>query len=448
MEESRIKWYFSFYDRNLQVVWTKTIPLDEHMEYRFSAYHQDTLVMLFSLSGKKKGNAADYQILRILLNKSVFIVNQGMLPVNSEVAFFSHAHQQVWLGIKSKAIPDQLLHINLGSGNQRLFPLGEGSQISLRWMASDTSGQFIRAVVTRQVSKKSWEHYLVSYDTTGKIRNEKLIGNMSTDLNFTGFQVYSSGDGKDMVLGTYGINSEKESSGFFSKFFAAGTQNMTNFYHFLELHHAKDLLSEKDILGLKKKALKRNRKPGEYPLDFNLLLHTIFFREGEYILCGEIFSPQYHTESFTDFDFYGRPYSNSYSVFDGYRFTHALIAGFGHDGQLKWDNALNIRNLISYELSTKVSFFPSGENMVLCYLGDGRIGYKMIRANLEVEKTDYIPIEMLHPGDKLLTETRSRMIPWYGSYFLCSGYQEIKNVSLDNNNKRLVFYFTKIRFEE
>ena len=446
-EESRTKWYFSFYNPNFQVSWTKGILLDENMEYRFSEYHQDTLVFLFCNTGKKKGKGPDYQVLRALLVKGTFILNQGTLPDNAEVVFFSTAHRQSWLGLQLKNESGQLLSLNLTTGNRKIFPLGEGNQIFLRWLSADSSGLFAKAIVTRQTSKKSWENYLVQYDSTGKIQREISLGNTIPDRNYTGFQMYTRNE-KDIILGTYGISGAKESSGLFSNSISAGIAKNSSFYNFLDLKHAGNLLSEKDVISLKKKALKKNKTGKEYPLDFTLLLHKILSWKNDYILCGEVYSPQYHTENFTDFDFYGRPYSNAYSVFDGYRFTHALIAGFSQDGQLRWDNTLDVRNLVSFELNTKVCVFPSGENMVLCYLSDGRIGFKIIHEREEVEKTDFIPVDMLLTGDKLISETRSRMIPWYGTYFLCSGYQDIKNVALDNNNRRMVFYFTKIRFEE
>lgn len=441
------KWYFSFYDRNFQVLWTKGISLDANMEFRFQEFHQDTLVLLFSAQIKKKGNGPDYQLLRVIIAKGTFILNQGVVPESAEVTFFSIAHHQAWLGLQSKNAPGQLLSLDLNRGSRRLFPLGEGNQLMLRWLSADSAGLFAKAIVSRQTSKKSWEHYLVNYDTTGKMHHETLIGSMNSDRNFTGFQLYSPRTDVNLIIGTYGLNGEKEASGLFTQSLDAGSRKSPGFYHFLDLKHAPEILSEKDILSLKKKAMKKNKSGGGYPLEFNILLHQILPWNDDFIFCGEIFSPQYHTESFTDFDFYGRPYSNSYSVFDGYRFTHALLAGFSYDGQLKWDNVLEFRNLVSYDLNTKLCLFPAGENLVLCYLSDGRIGYKIIHAGEVVEKTDFIPVEMLHPGDKLLSESRSGMIAWYGPYFLCSGYQEIKNVSLDHNNRRMVFYFSKIRFE-
>jgi len=240
---------------------------------------------------------------------------------------------------------------------------------------------------------------------------------------------------------------EEESSGLFSSIVENGIQKETNFANYLELKSVNNLLSERDILNLKKKALKKNKNLGEYSLDFTMLLHKVTAWKDGYLLLAEFYYPQYRTENYTDFDYYGRPYSNSYSVFDGYRYTNALVAGFDRNGKILWDNTMEIRNLVSFDLNPKVSLFPAGDELVLAYLSDGKIGSKIIREGNVVEKLDFSPVDLMYSNDKLLAETRNRMEQWYDNYFLCYGYQEIKNIALDKNNKRLVFYLNKIRFE-
>ena len=164
-------------------------------------------------------------------------------------------------------------------------------------------------------------------------------------------------------------------------------------------------------------------------------------------MLAESFFPQYHTENFTDFDFYGRPFTNSYTIFDGYRFRSAIATGFDKSGKLLWDNTMEIRNLLTNDLNTKINIFPSQDNIVMAYLSEGKIASKIIHQGEVIEKISFSGLESGYPNDKLIKETKSRMIPWYENFFICFGYQEIKNVALENNNKRSVFYFNKIRFD-
>jgi hypothetical protein len=85
--------------------------------------------------------------------------------------------------------------------------------------------------------------------------------------------------------------------------------------------------------------------------------------------------------------------------------------------------------------------------MVLCYSSEARIASKIIRGNEVVEKLDFSAMEQMFAEDKMLTDSKNYMVPWYGTFFLCYGFQEIKNINSSENKKRLVYYFTKVKFE-
>ena len=458
VDESRSKWYFSLYDKNLQLVWAKALPILSNLDFRFSDSGNDTLTLLFANAIKAKTADQNFQVLRVLAGPGKMILNAGILPVNSEIIRFGMKRQRAWIGLNIKNEVGQLMVINMATGGKKIFQLGQGSYITLRWMSVDSSGNSVKAIVSRQVSKKVWEHYVVTYDTTGTLKNEMVMNPGAASLDFTNFQVICENGSTDLVLGSYGpvsgnssgqkMKTLEESAGLYSTCIQNGKQKPVEFTNFLELKSVNVLMDEKDVLNLKKKALKKNKNLGEYSLDYTLLLHNIIRHNNSYLLVAEVYYPQYHTENFTDFDYYGRPYINSYSVFDGYRFTNAIISSYSPDGKFLWDNVLEIRNLVSYELSPKVIVYPDGENLVLSYLSDGKIGAKIIRDLSVVEKLDFAPVDLLFPEDKLVEESRSQMAHWYKNYFLCYGYQEIKNIALPNNNKRLVFYINKIRYEK
>ena len=356
-----------------------------------------------------------------------------------------------------KGLAGEIVNFDLKQGIKRVFSLGTGSQISILWMRPDSASLSVSAIVCRQVSKKSAEYYLVRYDTNGVIKREVLIGAQAGEQTLDQFRVAGLNTGTELLLGSYGqgakSSSQKnkpvnESTGLFASTIKKGVRNSISFINFLELQHASSIVGEEDIKGLKKKAQKKNKTLAEYSMDFSVLLHEVICNNDQYILTTEFFSPQYHTESFTDFDFYGRPFTNSYSVFDGYRFFNAMVTGFDQDGKLLWDNYIEIRNLVSFDLNPQVVTFPSGNNLVMCYVTDGKVGSKIIHEGNVVEKTDFAAIDLLNPDDKLISETKGTLSQWYGDYFLSYGYQEVKNIALETNNQRLVFYFSKVRFDK
>ncbi len=457
VDPMHVNWYFSLYDTNMQQVWVKSVPLLNEQDLIYSQTGTDTLALFFVSGGKSRSADHEFELLRVVMRKGTFILNKGMLPANAEVVSFAIRQDRAWLAINIKGQAGSIRNIRLKQGLEKSFSLGQGNMISVRWMKPDSTSEAVTAVVGRQVSKKDNEYYLVRYDTSGIIKTEILIGALSGGRELKQMDVISPQAGEYLLLGIYsdgtGTSTSKtrsadESTGFFSSTIKNGVQKSIQFFNYLELQHASSLLDERDIMSLKKKALKKNKSLGEYSLDMPVLLQGMSRFKDQYVIAAEIFAPQYHSENFTDFDYYGRPYTNSYSVFDGYRFANAIVAGFNIDGKLTWDNALEIRNIVSHELSSKVVVFQSGDDHVLCYITDGKIGSKIITESKVVEKLDFAAIDLMFPGDKLISESKGRLVPWYANYFLSYGYHEIKNISLESNNKRLVFYFSKLRFEK
>jgi hypothetical protein len=287
--------------------------------------------------------------------------------------------------------------------------------------------------------------------------SETEISTISPDYEILDPQLVLLKPDEILVLATFGTPPRKGqvrngvttgSTGFFSCRIRNGVQTDIHFKPFVELSNIQNIIDEKELLLLRKKSLKNNKSNTSYTPEWDLLPHPITNHNGQFIMLGESYVPEYHSENLTEFDFYGRPYINTYNVFDGYRYTHAIIAAFDNTGVIQWNNSLDIRNLISTELIPKVNlFFSSRDTIVLAYSSEGRIASKIIRGMDVVEKLDFSMIEQLNPEDKMLSESRNNMVPWYGPYFLCYGYQEIKNINSAENKKRLVFYFTKVRFE-
>lgn len=453
--DSAVNWYFSYYDTNLRRQWVKAIPLSTNMDFEAESLTHDTLALLFSFSGKKKGITTGFSILQIVPEKDLFLITGGMMNDQEEVVSFQVQNGRAWIGINIPGGAGFIRTIVPGSARSRTFPLGQGDVIHLRWMKADSSSLFLDAIVSRTVTRKSTEYYLVRYDTSGTIKKEYLIGTQQGERLLTHLTAISPG-GNELVLGTYGQGAAKqsqkkivsdESSGFFSTGFINGNQKNLNFINFLELNHSGSLVGEQDIANLKKKASRKNKPISEFSLDYSIFLHEIKKIDDEYLLLAEVFTPQFRTESFTDFDYYGRPYTNTYSVFEGYRFLNAVVVSFNPEGKLLWDNTIEIRNIVSTELKSRVFLFSSGPELVLGYQSDGKIYSKIIRKDETIESLDFSSLELLQPADKLLSEARGRTEHWYDHFFLSSGYQEIKNISRQQDGKRFVFYFSKIRFD-
>jgi hypothetical protein len=457
VETSKTKWYFSLYDKDLQQLWVKSIPVLNELEYKIFSIKHDTLALLFQLQGKEKELGYNFLIARVLVSKGTFIINTGSFPENSTANHLDIIGQKAFIALNVKDESSRIMVSDLASGVTNTFSLSGKTTSTVTASYVDSSSLQIMATIRKQLLKNKNECWLVNYDCAGNLLAETLISTITDDRYLQEIEFIPVKPDEILLFGSYGSSPNQreygpnkpqgESTGFFYSKIENNQQKTIEFFNFLELKNAKSLLDEKEIAILRKKALKKNRMLKDYSIDFKLLFHPIIRERDNFIVFSEVYHPQFHTENFTDFDFYGQPFTNSYTVFDGYRFTNAILASFDMEGNLVWDNNMEIRNLITFDLSPKVNAYFSDENVVLTYLSDGKIASKIINGDNIVEKLDFSSFDLSYPDDKLLSETKSRMAYWYGNYFLCYGYEDIKNVALDGNNKRLVYYFSKVKFE-
>lgn len=451
--DNTTRWYFSFYDRNLQRIWVKSAPILSFLEYRDVVIGKDTLYLCFESDKKQRHSEINFQILRIALLSGSFILNNGKIPDQGMIRSFSVVNQKAFIGLNNNENKPSLLIMDLPTGQPSVIPLMATDQSTLLHCSADPLLGNLTLLISKIVSKKTAELYLCKYRPDGTKASETKITTNKPTNEFTTVTSIDASESETLIAGTYSANSsgkktkETESTGLVTTSFISVVQKSIDYYNFLEMKNIKQLLSEQDLLSLRKKSMKKSRTDQEYSLDFSMLLHDIMVRKDQFIVAAETYFPQYHTESFTDYDFYGRPYTNTYSVFDGYRFNGIILAGFDKEGHIIWDNAMRINNLVSFTLDPKVVLYPSGEEMILTYLSEGKIACRIIRESETMEKTTFSELELMSANDKLLTESGSRMVYWYDEFFLCSGYQEIRDISKGGNDKRMVFFCNKVKFD-
>ncbi len=456
VNDSLTKWFFSLYDQNLHPIWVKSIPVRTGMEVRDYYLEHEMLTLLFLANEKVKGITGFEMIVRLDCKSGKFSGSRHSLGGNVIPVEFLVSQDHAYLGYNLKNEPAHLQIIDLESGKVTEYPLTfSGTVSNLTGFILDTMNSTLYATIRKPVLKNHIVCNLLKMNFSGTILSETEVSTVSPLWEIRNPQLILVNPDELLVIATFSVSgtsgkngSFTSSSGFFTCRFSNGIQTDIHFMNFLDLKNFQNIVPEKDLVAIKKKALKKNRPVNYYVPEVNLLVHPVIFHHDQVIFMGESYVPEYHPENFTEFDFYGRPYINTYNVFDGYRYTSAIIAGFDKTGNMKWDNSMEIRNLISTELIPKVNLFcSSSDTMVLCYSSEARIASKIIRENEVIEKLDFSGIEQMNPEDKMLSDTKNYMVPWYGPFFLCYGYQEIKNINSSENKKRLVYYFTKVRFD-
>jgi hypothetical protein len=257
-----------------------------------------------------------------------------------------------------------------------------------------------------------------------------------------------------ILSGVFGHRNSEYSRGLFiASIDPTGLQQM-KYYNFGDLQNFFNYMKAKRTNRIKERIERRKIRGKKIRFNYRFLIHEVIEYEDQFIVLGEAFFPQYTSVSsasyrgfFSPRVFYGNPMIRGDQIFDGYRYTHAIIIGFDKDGNLLWDNSFEINDVKTYTLEQFVRFEVHDEKIVLIYLYDNQIRTKIIRDNNVLEGQTIDPIRTLYDNDVLVKERRntSQLDYWYDNYFYAFGVQEIENEAAPETvRKRRVFFVNKV----
>jgi len=280
----------------------------------------------------------------------------------------------------------------------------------------------------------------------------------NSDYFLNSSKIYQIGLDTFLIIGTYINKSDKPSGLFVSgnevntgiySLLISSTYVLSeiNYYNFARMKNIFRYLSSKDADRLRKKSNSNKITDPGYSLNLQLLLHNIKKMDSSYIFISEAYYPEYRTEENVNYDFYGRPFPNSRTIFEGYRYTNGIITGFDKTGKLNWDNNYPLNNMISFELSPRISSLSDSTNILLAYCNDGEIYTMAINKNDIIQNIERSKIDLLSSNEFAVSTNKSYIRYWYNNFFLMSGYQEIRGNSKSNKSKKNTFFITKMVYK-
>jgi hypothetical protein len=276
------------------------------------------------------------------------------------------------------------------------------------------------------------------------------------DKNLIGISANSLGNNKYLYVGTYSEKNTGVSEGIFVCKAERDKIDFIKYYRYDELNNFFKYLPKRtqNKIDRKKKRKKENGKHLKYK--YRLALHEMKQVEDGYIFLGEAFFPTYYTYSTTTYS-NGMSNTTTYTVFDGYQYTHAVLVKFDNNGNLEWDQIFKmnpwrkpfyVKRFISIDEENK------DEGLFFVFADGNRIVSKAFNLNggIIYDKTSD-DIESMYEGDKTKWSV-SDLVYWYKGYFISYGRQKIKNTEESAKNKkgkkvkkkRKVYFITKIAY--
>ncbi len=291
-------------------------------------------------------------------------------------------------------------------------------------------------VVSARNFQKRRALWIRTYDKEGELTKTTVL-QPSDDRHLLFGRTLLLPDGRQLVAGIYGRFTEY-SRGIFVSVVQPGGSYSLQYYNFADLKNFFSYMRARQQKRVKDRIERRTIKGKRVKFNYRLLVHDLVQHNNELLLIGEAFYPNYvYPRGYN-------PQARVERVFDGFKYTHAVVIGFEKDGKLSWDNSFEINDVKTYTLQQFVRVQPEENRILLMYLFDNVIRTKIIANDevLEGKAQEKMRSGMDEDLDKE-EENTEKMDAWYGKYFYAAGTQSLKG---RRGGFRQVFFINKITY--
>lgn len=463
------------YDVELQQAWSVNGELEENQS--FVDYHKDGRDIYFLFS---KYNSDLYQILKV--STGIGIVQKLFFEniKRFEISEFKVHNEIAYLAGMVKDEP-VLMSVNLTKMQPRILAGGLKGTASISSIDFDDVNNLV--VVSYSVKKGRSSYVVVKrINQNGKIV-EQLGVEPEEDYGLLTGKLFPLKDGTQLMIGNYGYrgyqsNGVPMSQGLYISKVDGETPEYLKMHSFTDFKNFFKFMSEKQQQRIEKKIKRKKGQGDDLKLNYRVLVHDIIQKDNQYILVAEVFYPEFRTNNTYGSPFYGSTfgspfgygygslnalrfsryyglnswawnpwmysnYNNNNQQFDGFKYTHAIVAGFDQKGNMLWDNSFSFENVKSMDLKEKVRISLQNDDISLVYSNKGKLASKIVKGSEVIEGTKVIDIDTQREGDKVRDTETDDIEYWHQNYYLAWGYQKIANRT---DGSRRVFYLNKIAF--
>lgn len=464
------------FDTNLERQWQVDGTISDNLDYVNYSYDGKDVYLLFS---KFKSNR--YQVIKVYVGPG-FTEKFDIYSLDKlEISEFKASRDAVYIAGVVREQP-VLLYTNLQTRQSKLLPSAMKGSAEIQSIEIDSINH--RVNVTYSVRKGKNYHLVVkSFDDNGR-QDSQVILEPEEEFALLNGKLSPLSDTTQLMIGTYGYRSMQSatkgpvSQGIYMSQITPEEVLPTRYYSFTDFKNFFSFMSPRDQERKERQIQRKKEKGDDLKLNYQLLVHDLIPQGDQFILVAEAFQPTFRSQNNYPYGGMGSPFGfggggfgssmyspygwgwglwsmnswysgsrgffgNNQQVFDGWQYTHAVVAGFDKKGNLLWDNSFEIDNVKTMKLKEKVRTSMRDGLVTLFYSNNGTIRSKAVKGNLVVEGAQDKSIPTQKDGDKIRRNTNDDLEYWYDNYFLAWGYQRIQN---EADGRRNVFYLNKIAF--
>lgn len=453
LENAGTVWEVIRLDSTLKFQWERSyiVPYGQYLSGKYYDRKSGLLFFLFSRNEVKNRNLELISFKSSDGTASSTVIN-NFIPIS--FFDFKANNSSVIIAGYYNAMPLVMLY-NIVEGVPIVLPGLFGDRKKLLQLLINDDQSFDITVSGQDLNKKG-SIFVNTYNYSGILLNNIKVS--SDDKRDLLFGMTTKLDNEDrLVAGTYGKNFSDFSKGLFlANIDNKDGNQIIKYYGYGELKNFFNYMNERRETRVRNRIERRKIKDKKLRFSYRLMVHNLIKSNDQLILFGEAFYPKYKIVG-SNYRGNGRiveTFNNGFittnRVFEGYQYTHAVIIGFGKNGELLWDNSFEINDVLSFNLKKLVHVSVSDEIIALLYVYENSIRSKLISENNVLNDKELTPIKLTYESDRV-DELSTKIIgfeAWYANTFYTYGTQKIKNLTNSGVElNREVFFINKVIYK-
>jgi len=437
-QRTKVKWLFTGYDTEFKEYWKSGYIIDASYSIREHFYTDGFLYFLYGKYGRE-----EMVVTELNVRTGEIRSRAGKLPKKFSLSSLDVYKNSVYINGKTKKGP-VLIHMDINTGQVGEIPLKFDGNAVYESMDIDTLYEEVNMVYSVTDNRK---RFINIKTFQGKQLLDDLIINPEGNDNLLTGKINTINENEKIIIGTYSIGNARGAGGLYFARLLNNSSYVIKYYNFTDFKNFFTFLSDRAVDKIYRKKEKEEAKGREFSTEHQFLVHDLIVKDGQYLMVAEAYYATYRSEA--------HPYTtiingvpimqtNYVTVFDGWAYSHAIVVGFDFEGNMLWDNSIEMGDFKSYKLAKRVSVNVHYDEVKLAYGTYDNIVTKTIRYNQVIDAKDHISIKTGFQEDVVKSSALSSVHYWYDKYFIVYGYQKIRNSGEDIKRKRSVFYFNKI----
>jgi hypothetical protein len=448
-KKGNMAWEITVIDTALLVKWNKDIYLSFNYDLLGYDYYKNKVFLLFTMPESYKD---DHIILEVDMITGLYQKYNVKRSLNIQLTEFEILNNTAIFGGYFNNKPT-ILQYFFKEGKTLALPGFYEERSKLVDVHINDEHDILTVLTSIRTINKNYSIVVTQFKDDGTmIENTTIIPEDNTSLVDARFVTIDNDI--DLIAGTYSNRNYRYSRGIFLAHIDENEEQTLKYYNYGELLNFFSYMKAKREKRVHERIKRKKIKGKKLKFNYRLLVHDILKYQDDYILVGEAYYPKYNSTSYYGgytnyFPNYssGRGQNNSY--FAGYKYTHAVVIGFGEQGKLIWDNSFEINDITSYDLKQFVEVDPQKDEIVLLYNYENVIRSKLIKDEEVIEGKSFNDINLKFGDDKIENNESEfgGLESWYDDRFYAYGIQKIKNLK-DSGVKlnRKVFFINKILY--